>query len=259
MPPFSFFESTIGLLLTLIPLISLMITIIRGIAVSVPTGLDSNILKINKIERKGHYRTIDYILLFIYNLFFATLFSIIYLSISLFSFFENRFNADFVQNYAYLIPIVRIIGDLSATIVITFYVIYISNLFARLLNPSSRHYYFFEDASLTIEADYTYLFKKCLETLITMEYKVAEVNEDDKCLEAFQIRFLQPPFGFSINKVTVTIDYEPSSNQLATDKCTVFVKCYRFNSNKILSSHIINQFIVGFLGKPRGGDEKDKE
>lgn len=258
MLPFSFFESVIGLLLTLIPLIGLVITIIRSIAVSVPTGLDSNILKINKIERKGHYRTKDYILLFIYNLVFAIVFSIIYLSISLFSFFENRYDADFLQNYAYLLPTLRIIGVLSTIIVITFYIIYLTNLFVRLLNASSKHYYFFEDASLVVEVDYAYLFKKCLETLINMEYKVAEVNEDDKCLEAFQIRFLQPPFGFSINKVTVTIAQEPSSNQSVTGKYTVFVKCYRFNSNKILSSYIINQFINGFLGKPKGGDEKDK-
>ena len=251
---FTFLGSVIGLLLALIPLIGLIFTIIRDIAVSFPLAFDSQLLKVSKIERKGEYSNRDILILLLINLVPAIIFSAIYLSISAISLFDTSFTANFRSNFPYLVPIIRVIADVSTFIVVSFYGIYISNFIARLLDSSSRKYHFFEDARVVVEAQEAYLYNKCYETLRSMRYKVVNVDEDTSCLTAFQIRFLQPPFGFSINKLTVTI--EPYGG--SAGKYQLSVLCYRFNSKKLQGSHIINRFIEGLLSKPKGEVNKDR-
>jgi hypothetical protein len=250
---FTFLESVFGLLLALIPLIGLIITIIRDIAVRFPLAFDGQLLKVDKIERKGQYSNRDILILLLINLVPAIVFSGVYGSIFAISLFDTSFTASFRSDFPYLVPIIRVIADLSTFIVISFYVIYISNFIARLLDFSSRKYYFFEDACVVVEAQEAYLYNKCYETLRSLRYKVVDVDEDMRCLTAFQIRFLQPPFGFSINKLTVTI--EPYGD--SAGKYQLSIGCYRFNSKKLLSSHIINRFIEGLLSRPKGDGNKD--
>ncbi len=233
-----------GIIAIVTPTITLIVTILAILNSRIEkstTPLDTPSLKILTIKRypishEELSKVVTNSLKFISILMLFTIASMISILISIFTGISHK---------SYVL-----IGAIIMTVSISAGFYYVVGRFKFIKIVVVEPFNLFSSVDIIIEADFQYLFDKCVDALKSMNLKISEVELGDsegkvKALRISQIKIFSP-----IITTTVTVQKIENSESSFTVQLTFFREFKTPYTNALESSKIINSFIDRLISKP---------
>jgi hypothetical protein len=159
----------------------------------------------------------------------------------------SSFNSDFNLNIYFLSSLII----MTASLTVVFY--YTIKRYRIIIDARVEPFNLFHAVDIIIEADFHYLFDKCIDTLKGMNLKISEVELGDsvgkvKAVQISQLKLFAP--WPTIRVTTITVQKIENSECSFTVTLTFFRKFKTQDTNVIETSRITNSFIDRLISKP---------